>query len=300
MPFERMIVMRSDIAKEAPAYVRGMHGVQEMSSYADGVRLSKITICTDAAAQALDKPRGNYLTLEMDGDLLSDAPTRARAAHALSAELRRAVQDKGAARKSALVVGLGNRFITPDALGPKTAEHILVTRHIHRRCPGVLEDSVRSVTAFSSGVMGVTGMETVEVVSGLTRTINPDLVLLVDALASSSFENLGTVIQMNDSGISPGSGIGNTQTALSAQTLGVPVITLGMPLVVSAETILKTALRHTGYEDSPPALPLELADMIVTPKNIDAMVQSGAKLLSLAINLALHGEDCAELESILR
>ena len=268
-----------------------MRGVHRSAAYTDGLRLTRITIFTDEAARLLDKPRGNYLTLEAEGELFSDDAARERVAQALSAELRRALGEGGTI-KSVLVVGLGNRFITPDALGPKTAEHILVTRHIQRRCPGFLEENVRAVTAFSAGVMGITGMETVEVVSGLTKTVNPDLVLLVDALASSSLENLGTVIQMNDSGISPGSGIGNTQTALCAGTLGVPVLTLGVPLVVSAETIVRAAMG-TACE-----LPEALAELIVTPKNIDAMVQGGAKLLSRAINLALHGDHCAELEGL--
>jgi spore protease len=285
---------------EAPSYIRGMDGIHESTVYEDGLRLSRIVILTEAAARRLDKPRGTYLTLEAGSALFSDAPSRAHVAHALSLELARAIND-GDKKKSVLVVGLGNRFVTPDALGPKTAEHILVTRHIHRQCPGVLDEEVRSVTAFSASVMGVTGMETVEVVSGITKTVDPDLVLLVDALASSSFEHLGAVIQMNDSGISPGSGIGNNQTALCAATLGVPVITLGVPLVVSAETIVNTALRWTGETQLTDcqSLPPEISDMIVTPKNIDAMVTNASKLLSRAINLALHGEYSMELESLL-
>jgi len=268
-----------------------MRGVHRSAAYADGLRLTRITICTDEAARLLEKPRGQYLTIEAEGELL-EGSAREAAAAALAAELRRALgDDRGL--QSVLVAGLGNRFITPDALGPRTAEHILVTRHIQRRCPGFLMEGARAVTAFSAGVMGITGMETVEVVSGLTRAVNPDLVLLVDALASSSLENLGSVIQMNDSGISPGSGIGNAQTALSAKTLGVPVLTLGIPLVVSAEAIVQAAGATAGD------LPDAFADLVVTPKNIDAMVQGGAKLLSRAINLALHGEHCAELEGLL-
>jgi spore protease len=277
-----------------------MEGIHEISSYEEGLRISRITIPNENTARLLDKPCGTYITIDAGAEMFADAALRARVANALSAELLRAVNDEPGKKKSILVVGLGNRFVTPDALGPKTAENILVTRHIQRQCPGVLENDVRAVTAFSASVMGVTGMETVEVVSGITKTVNPDVVLLIDALASSSFEHLGSVIQMNDSGISPGSGIGNMQTALCASTLGVPVITLGIPLVVSAETIVSSALRYADEEIQGGNLPDEIADMIVTPKNIDAMVANAAKLLSRAINLALHGEDFAELESLLK
>ena len=304
--------MRTDIAQESSALFRSFPGVHEEVEAQNGLRVSRITIHTEEASRALDKPQGRYFTLTVQANALSDAEFRSRAAHIIAEEMAVILGEKAGAaqaRKSVMVVGLGNRFVTPDALGPKVAEHVFVTRHIQMYCRDALDEDVRTVTAFAANVLGITGMETVEVVSGLVQTIRPDLLVIVDALASMESSHLGSVIQMNDSGISPGSGIGNFQTALNNQTVGVPVITLGVPLVVSAETIIEDALdklsKKNGQEKHlkellRAELPEELAHMIVTPKNIDAMVADAAKVLAEAINLALHGEQYRTLEKLLQ
>ena len=305
--------MRSDIAIESRELFSSFPGVHEDVEARDGLRVSRVTIHTDEASHALDKPKGRYFTLTAQALSLSDADFRSRAARIIAREMEKILDEERDAegdRKSVMVVGLGIRFVTPDALGPKVAEHVFVTRHIQMYCRDALDEDVRTVTAFAANVLGITGMETVEVVSGLVKTIRPDLLIIVDALASMESSHVGSVIQMNDSGISPGSGIGNFQTALNDQTVGVPVITLGVPLVVSAETIIEDALDSLSQNQDGQTnrlkklvrteLPEEFAHMIVTPKNIDAMVADAAKVLAEAINLALHGVQYRTLEKLLQ
>ncbi|MCL2695225.1 MAG: GPR endopeptidase [Clostridiales bacterium] len=292
--------MRTDIAIESRELFADYPGVHEDVELRGGLRVSRVKITTDEASRALDKPKGRYFTLTAQRHSLSDAAFRTQAAQLIAGEMETIIGEEGDEPKSVMVVGLGNRFVTPDALGPKVAEHVFVTRHIQMYCRDALDGNVRTVTAFAANVLGITGMETVEVVSGLVQTIHPDLLIIVDALASMESAHIGSVIQMNDSGISPGSGIGNFQTALNDRTVGVPVITLGVPLVVSAETIIGDALDQLqiskpDYTD----LPEEFAHMIVTPKNIDAMVADAAKVLAEAINLALHGTQYRMLEQLL-
>lgn len=167
---------------------------------------------------------------------------------------------------------------------------------------------MRTVTAFTTGVLGVTGMETVEVVKGLVSSVRPDIVLIVDALASMQTDHIGNVIQMNDSGINPGAGIGNFRTELNIETLGVPVITMGIPLVVSSATIAIDALKNIVtdrvikqiVEEVQKNTSSQMLNMIVSPKDIDAMVNDGAKIISHSVNLALHGEQYDKLEKLLR
>ena len=307
--------MRSDIAIESRDLFAAYPGVREEVEEQDGFRISRITIETDQASQALDKPMGRYFTLTAEIHTLSDAEFRSQAARIIAGEIEAILENGAENQKSVMVVGLGNRYVTPDALGPKVAEHVFVTRHIQMYCRDALDEDVRTVTAFSANVLGITGMETVEVVSGLVGTIHPDLLIIVDALASMESGHIGSVFQMNDSGISPGSGIGNFQTSLNDRTVGVPVITLGVPLVVSAQTIIEDALDAIGANSPPPRggksmqstggsgrpleLPEQFTQMIVTPKNIDAMVADAAKVLAEAINLALHGAQYRTLEKLL-
>lgn len=298
--------MRTDLAKEARERFPSIEGISEDVSFEDGIETSRIIVKTQEAAMQLDKPIGRYVTISFSTQALSDRDARKRIAHCAARELI-SMQALGK-DSSVMVIGLGNRYVTPDALGPKVAEHIFVTRHIQLYCNEILSYEVRTVTSFSTGVLGVTGMETAEVVRGLVGTIRPDVVLIVDALASMQTEHIGNVIQMNDSGINPGAGIGNFRTGLNHETLGVPVVTMGMPLVVSSATIAIDALKKLSTDSQieriiqsvENKLPKEYLNMIVSPKDIDAMVQDGAKLVSHAINLALHGERYDDLEKILR
>ena len=201
------------------------------------------------------------------------------------------------ARKSILVVGLGNRNVTPDSLGPRTAERILVTRHMAGCLPEDMAQSMASVSAAAPGVLGVTGMETVEILKGMVTHVQPDAVIAIDALAARSSSRIASTIQIADTGITPGSGVGNHRKALNEQTLGVPVIAVGVPLVVYASTIASDALYALGggeMEEERIAacveqvVSLKLGEMVVTPREVDALVERMSGVLADGINQALQ------------
>ena len=215
---------------------------------------------------------------------------------ALAAELAKTLRGMlPEGMKTALVVGLGNRSVTPDSLGPRTAERVLVTRHIGDSLPWGAE--MNSVCAAAPGVLGVTGMETAEILRGMVAHVRPDAVIAVDALAARSSKRIASTIQIADTGITPGSGVGNHRKALDRETLGVPVVAVGVPLVVYASTIAADALCALGegeVEEERIAACVErvvsekLGEMIVTPREVDALVERMAGVLADGINQALH------------
>ena len=218
-----------------------------------------------------------------------DADRREEIAKLLSKELQALAKNAN----SMMIVGLGNRYVAADALGTRTAEYILVTRHVHMHMRDILPEGTPVTSSFCANVLGVTGMETAEVVSALAAKIKPDVVILVDSLAAASTKHIGCVIQCNDSGIAPGAGVGNYRTMLTKKVLKVPVIALGVPTVVSAETIVK----ESGASIEPDR---SWNEMIVAPKDIDAMIRDLSRVLSDAINLMIFGEQYRDLEKILR
>lgn len=284
--------MRTDLAKEARRTYPNIPGIREEKEHMDTHEIHRITVETDEAARELDKPKGIYTTIQISNDMMLDRNGRATVSKAVSAELEALLTDVG----SVMVVGLGNRYITADALGTKTAENIFVTRHIQTHLADVLPQNTRTVTSFCANVLGVTGMETVEVVSALGAKIQPELILVVDSLAASDPKHIGTVIQMNDSGISPGAGIGNFRVALNRKTLGIPVVAIGIPLVVGADAIV----RSVGGETMNALAQNDWNGMTVTPKDIDALVRDAARVLSEGINRALFGDNYTELENLLQ
>ena len=203
-----------------------------------------------------------------------------------------------AGARTMLVTGLGNRSVTPDALGPRTVERVLVTRHMAPCLPEDVKRRMASVCAASPGVLGVTGVETAEVLHGMVEHVRPDAVIAVDALAARSSRRIGSTIQVTDTGITPGSGVGNHQRALTRATLGVPVIAVGVPMVVSAWALASDALlamNEDGEIDGETlcacverVLTAELGEMIVTPREVDALVERMAGIVAEGINQALH------------
>ena len=210
-----------------------------------------------------------------------------------------------------LVVGLGNRSITPDSLGPRVAERIYVTRHINEYMPDALPRPVRSVCSVAPGVLGVTGVETMEIDRGVAEHIKPDLIIAIDALASRRAARISTTIQLTDTGISPGSGVGNTRKGLTSQAFGVPVIAIGVPMVVHAATISqevisliadKTGLH--GDEEKLRGLAAEvisesLGPLVVTPKDIDTIAEDMSRVIADAINLALFKADYEDVRMLI-
>ena len=187
-----------------------------------------------------------------------------------------------------LVVGLGNRAITPDAVGPGAADHTLVTRHLIDAAPEQF-GSFRPVAALAAGVLGTTGVESGELAQAVAGKVKPGCVLAVDALAARSLERICTTVQLSDTGIVPGSGVGNHRFALNAESLGVPVIALGVPTVVDGATLALDILEEAGRDDlDPAALRGAGGDLMVTPRDIDQRVKDMAKVIGFAIDLALH------------
>ncbi|MDD5952028.1 MAG: GPR endopeptidase [Oscillospiraceae bacterium] len=277
--------VRTDLALE-DRELRGdfTGGVQEREQ--DGCRVTTLTV--GASEESIyHKPRGTYITIEMKP--LSDHIDSDNAyCTVLAQELGSLLPEKG----MALVAGLGNRSITPDALGPKTAEQVLATRHI----TGELEKLTghayfRPVVSVSPNVLGNTGMEALEVLESLIRQLHPAVVIVVDALASRSLGRLGCTVQLSDAGIAPGSGVGNSRPAINAETLGVPVIAMGVPTVVDAVTLAGELLEESGGtfdRQIEQAVSPRGAGMIVTPREIDLLIDRASHLVAMAINTSLN------------
>ena len=291
---------RTDMAHEALQHCPELSGVEEENEFKGRMRISRIRVRTQAASRKLDKPKGSYITLTLPEDGLASKEVRKEAGRCLAAELSLLMGEV----RSVLVVGLGNRHVTPDALGPQTIENLFVTRHVQNHYPELLPEGTPTVSAFAAGVMGVTGVETAEAVTGIASILKPDLIVAVDALASSESDHVGTMVQLNDTGISPGAGVGNFRMGLSKGTLGIPVIALGIPLVLTAESILYTGLVRMSAQElflkAKRKLGGAFLSMCVTPKDIDAMVKDGASILSYGLNLALFGENYGVLEGLMR
>lgn len=306
MPFS----IRTDLAMEARELHPSLSGVTEESEEHEGVAVTRIALTTDDAAARLEKRKGRYVTL--DAPELSARPLDLfeRVSRALSNELSRLMEGLGTC-ENVLVVGLGNRAITPDSLGPRVVESIYVTRHIKQYMPDALPGPVRAVSAVAPGVLGVTGVETMEIVRGVVEHCKPDLVIAVDALASRRAARISTTVQLTDAGISPGAGVGNNRTGLDRETLGVPVIAIGVPLVVFATTISQDTISliadGTGLHNDEERLK-ELAakviaehigELIVTPKEIDSIVADMTRIVADGINMALFGADYGEVRMLI-
>ncbi len=294
---------RTDLARDAFVGSGGMSGVVERVEQFGEVEVSRSRIVTEKAAATLGKPVGNYITIE-----LTDMADADEIAQRIAAELTNLMRD---ITGDVLVIGLGNRFVTPDSLGPRTVDKVYVTRHIRAYAPELAPEGMRAVSAIAPGVLGVTGLETVEVVKGLIANARPAAVLCIDALASERVSRITSVVQLNDHGLMPGAGVGNRQQGLDSQTLGVPVFAIGVPTVVYAATIaeetIRLVARQTGVSADGGALRSmagsliheRMGNLVVTPKDVDKLVEDASKRLSDGINRALHGERTEKIGALL-
>ena len=288
-----MLKRRTDLALEAAQLWQEsageagtLPGVESEESTREGYPVTTVRIRDEAGARALGKPVGTYVTLELDGLARREEDAFGRAARALAAELGALLGLAPGA--PALVVGLGNRAITPDAIGPKTVEYTLVTRHLVAGAPEHFA-AFRPVAALAAGVLGTTGVESGELARAVAERIRPGCIIAVDALASRSLKRVCRTVQLSDTGISPGSGVGNHRHALDRSTLGVPVLAVGVPTVVDAATLAADVLSEAGGADlDPEALSGAGEGLIVTPKDIDAQMTDLSKVLGYAITLALQ------------
>ena len=259
-------------------------GVRTARTQRSGFVLSAVEILDARGEAALGKPRGRYVTLELDALLRREENAFPRAAELLAAELRKLLKLEKTGNY--LVVGLGNRDITPDAVGPVAMDYVMVTRHLTGRFSGSF-GGFRPVSALCSGVMGTTGIESGTLVRSVASSLRPTAVIVVDALASREPRRLCRTVQLADTGIVPGSGVGNARQAITRDTLGVPVIAVGVPTVVDAAT-LTVDLAAAAGADLTEADFGAAGEMIVTPRDIDKNVRDAAKLIGYGINLALH------------
>ena len=288
-----MLKRRTDLALEAAQLWQEsageagtLPGVESEESTREGYPVTTVRIRDEAGARALGKPVGTYVTLELDGLARREEDAFGRAARALAAELGALLGLAPGA--PALVVGLGNRAITPDNIGPKAADQTMVTRHLVERVPEHF-GSFRPVAALAAGVLGTTGMESGELVRAVAETLRPACVIAVDALAARRQERVCRTVQVSDTGIVPGSGVGNARMALDEEHLGIPVIAVGVPTVVEAATLCLDLLDQAGQEGFDPALfRQEGAEWFVTPRNVDSEVETLSRVLGLGISTALH------------
>lgn len=256
-------------------------GVNKQEEQRGTVSVTRVDIQSEAAAQEYGKPVGRYITVEVDS-FENTAMNFSNEIEAIAEEIRSLLPPEG----SVLVAGLGNNDITPDALGPKTVSQTMATRHI----PGELAKQtglgeLRQTAVIAPGVLGQTGMETSEIIASLVKEVSPGAVIVIDALASKSVDRLGRTIQISDTGIAPGAGVQNKRKELNRNTLGVPVIAVGVPTVVDMTTVAFDMLE--GKEPSH-SFSERGNTMMVTPREIDVIIEKSAKILSLAINKALQ------------
>ncbi len=252
-------------------------GIKRRLRKSSACSITEITVADDAAGIRIGKPKGRYITIETDR--LSAGPQDFdEQVSNIADEISELI---GGEKKTALVAGLGNSDITPDALGPMVVSHIIATRHLHDELPEGHElRRLNKVSAIAPGVLGQTGIEAAEIIRSICGEVRPDIVIAIDALACSDISRLGSTIQLNDSGISPGSGVQNRRKELSEETLGIPVIAIGVPTVVDMHTIVENI---TG---DPPDK--HLPNMMVTPRDVDKLIERTSRLLAYSINKALQ------------
>ncbi|AMA72321.1 peptidase [Aneurinibacillus sp. XH2] len=242
--------VRTDLALEAREMAEQeqageLNGIRFHSEEEGGITVSKMVVETMEGAKRIGKMPGRYVTLEVPGLRSQDSELQDRVATRFAQEFHTFLSETGIKENdSALIVGLGNWNVTPDAVGPLVVENVLVTRHLFELMPEQVEEGYRPVSAISPGVLGITGIETSEIVYGVVEKTKPDFVIVIDALASRALERVNTTIQISDTGISPGSGVGNKRKPLTKETLGIPVIAVGVPTVVDAVTIVHDTISY--------------------------------------------------------
>lgn len=296
---------RADIFKKNNHITDNIEGVETNIKEEGKIKITEVKITNENGAQAIGKPIGNYITIDINGLKIATDEEIEKYGDILSEELKKLVDKHVEKQDEILVVGLGNIYVTPDSLGPKVINEIDVTRHILKYMPEVLEEGTRSVSAVSPGVLGTTGIETLEIITGIVEKVQPKLIIVIDALASRSMDRISSSIQLADTGIVPGAGVGNTRKELSQNTLGIPVIALGIPTVVESAVLVNDCLNlfieklqqeaksndylnelkeQDNYEEIKEALIPNDYNMIVTPKEIDELIENMKDVVARGIN----------------
>lgn len=319
-----MISVRTDLAVEAKEIYKAenngeMPGI-DVEEYSEGdIKITNVKIVSDIGEKMMGKPKGTYITIDIPEFVHYDAEAMDRVSVVMGKVLSPLIKLDDS--MTALVVGLGNWNVTPDAVGPKVVSKLMVTRHLKQLVPDSIDEGIRPVCAISPGVLGITGMETGEIIRGIVERIKPNLVICIDALASRKMDRVNRTIQIGTSGISPGAGIGNRRMEISEKTLGVPVIAIGVPTVVDAATLandtidlvldemiksanaggefynmLKSIDKVEKQKMITEILNPYVGNLVVTPKEIDMVINSVSKIIANGINISL--QPALDLEDI--
>ncbi|MBR3249507.1 MAG: GPR endopeptidase [Clostridia bacterium] len=304
-----LAVERHDIYRKANKIENKIDGIDvEEQAIDDKLKVTRVKVTNENGEQAIGKPIGSYITVDVKDLKMADEEDIQKSAEILSKELVPLLDKHIDKQGEILVVGLGNLYVTPDSLGPKVINDIDVTRHLIKYVPQYVEEGTRMVSAVSPGVLGTTGIETMEILKGIVENVHPKLVIVIDALASRSIERISSTIQLSDTGIVPGAGVGNSRKEISQRTLGIPVIAMGIPTVVESAVLVNDCLdlfitklqtqaksndylnklkEQDNYEEIKEALVPNDYNMIVTPKEIDDLIENMSSIVARGINMSL-------------
>lgn len=300
---------RRDIYKKANNLEGDIPGIQTVEKSSDeNIKSSIVKILNEEGEKAIGKPIGTYVTVDVKNLRLAGEDEIEKVSSLISEELKAIINEKISNQDEILVVGLGNQFVTPDSLGPKVVSEVEITRHLLKYAPECVVPGSRSVSAVAPGVLGTTGIETLEIIKGIVDNVKPKLLIVIDSLASKSIERISSTIQISDTGIVPGAGVGNTRKELSKNTLGIPVVAIGVPMVVDLATITDDCLdifieklqdeaksneylnnlrNQDNYEEIKSALIPRDYNMIVTPKEVDDLIENMKDIIARSINYAI-------------
>lgn len=301
---------RRDLYNKAHNIEKDIDGIEtEEEKVNDDITISRVKVTNEKGEEAIGKPIGSYITIDVKNFNIAQNEEIQQASEALTKELKALLEKHIDAKGPILVVGLGNIYVTPDALGPKVINEIDITRHLLQYMPEALDENTREVSAVSPGVLGTTGIETLEILKGIVDNTKPKLVIVIDALASRSIERISSSVQLADTGIVPGAGVDNTRKEITVNTLGIPVIAIGIPTVVEAATIAADSLtlliqkvqeqgesndflnklqEEDKYQVIKEVLAPEEYNFIVTPKEIDGLIEKMKDVVARGINFAIN------------
>ena len=291
-----------------------VNGVNVNENRTDNTIITRVKVMNQEAARTLGKPIGEYITIESDGLKGQNRLIHDEITENMGNELKNLINFDNLSRKLnrepvTFVVGLGNWNATPDALGPQVMNDLMVTRHLYKNAPPELREGMRSVCALSPGVLGLTGIETAEIIKGVVDKVNPDLIIAIDSLAARSTDRLGKTIQISNTGIYPGSGIGKDRSGINQDTMKAPVIAIGVPTVIDAGTIVNDAIdnlmqgnlfsvsekqrfskinEEQKYRSIKQLLNNDIGQLIVSPKGVDELIRDVSRIVAGGINVAIH------------
>lgn len=299
---------RRDIYKKANK-LENIPGIETFETQVDNnIKTNIVKIINSEGEKAIGKPIGTYVTIDIKNLKIATDDDIEKASDSVKNELKKIIDSHCESQDEILVVGLGNQFVTPDSLGPKVVSEIDITKHFIKYTPQFVEQGTRSVCAIAPGVLGTTGIETSDIIKGIVDNVNPKMLIVIDSLASKSIERISSTVQISDTGIVPGGGVGNARQELSENTIGIPVIAIGVPMVVESAVLVNDCLdlfigklqseaksndylnalkENDNYDEIKESLIPSGYNMIVTPKEIDDLIENMKDVVARAINFSV-------------